>query len=208
MTELSDRAAAQHRLITQLTIGDRIITDREIRPELLAEPVGRAGMVRAISQPIEDLVRRSVAAATQYAAWLAEEGARISHQLRVGATALQPLDRWLGCLADYVEWTLTVHPYGLVPAQEIAHWTTWMTAVLEARTAGDLVRIADQLDYEILPQLTRAGGAARVASAWPEAPAAEDRPLGQGAQELPQPADKEAQGIPRQSPTASTLNRE
>jgi hypothetical protein len=151
LADISDRAHANGRLISTLIAGDRSLTDRDLCPSLLAQEVGKVGPLRATSTAIGEMVRDTAPAARQYAACLAREGSALVERFRRGDAGLTGLDQWLGKLADYLEWVETVRAYGSEIESEPFH--RQVSALLSARDDGDLVRIADLLEYELVPRL-------------------------------------------------------
>ena len=83
---------------------------------------------------------------------LRADGTALIPKLRFGPSPLSSLDAWLGRLADYLEFVdqaLIVMRAG-TGASALA---PWVQQLLEARAAQDMVRLADLLEYEILPRL-------------------------------------------------------
>ncbi len=100
LTELSNRARAGARLVTALTVGGRPLTDRDLHPSLLQEPVGRLGPVEATTQTLAAVLRSADASARRMAETLHAEGAKLAVALRGGGQGFAALDAWLGGLAD------------------------------------------------------------------------------------------------------------
>lgn len=152
LTELSERAHARARIVTKLQLDHRTITDRDLDPIFLAESVVRFRQLTAVSQPMPDLIRAAEGSIRKYAETLRSEGAALLSPLRFGPLPLSALDAWLGQLADYLEFvdgTSVAMQVG-TGASDI---TPWVQQLLEARAAQDVVRLADFLEYEILPRL-------------------------------------------------------
>ncbi|MDH5348554.1 MAG: hypothetical protein OEW13_11680, partial [Nitrospira sp.] len=74
-------------------------------------------------------------------------------QLRLGSQDLSLLDRWLGKVADLLELigNKAVKPVSDSDVKAIAGW---IEELLGARHLSDTVRMADLLEYEILPRLS------------------------------------------------------
>ncbi|NGZ08374.1 MAG: hypothetical protein CV088_03185 [Nitrospira sp. LK70] len=152
LTELSERAHARARIVTKLQLDHRTITDRDLDPVFLAESVGRFRQLTAVSQPMPDLIRAAEGSIRKYAEALRSEGASLLSPLRFGPLPLSALDAWLGQLADYLEFvdgTSVTMQVG-TGASDVA---PWVQQLVEARAAQDVVRLADLLEYEILPRL-------------------------------------------------------
>jgi hypothetical protein len=151
LAEVSDRAQARGRMVITLTAGERALTDRDLSPSFLAQPVGTVGSIRATSTTIGDLIHKAEPTARQYANWLAEAGRAVVEGCRCGETRLAGLDQWLGQLADYLDWRATVRALrgeeSPDPCMDLA------AALLAAREQGDLVRVADLIEYELIPKL-------------------------------------------------------
>lgn len=152
LTEVSERAHARTRIITRLQLDQRTITDRDLDPVFLAESVVRFRQLTAVSQPMPELIRAAEGSIRKYAETLRTEGTALLSTLRFGPWPLSGLDAWLGQLADYLEFvdgtsaTMEAGTGGSALAP-------WVQQLLESRAARDLVRVADLLEYEILPRL-------------------------------------------------------
>lgn len=152
LTEVSERAHARARIVTKLELDHRTITDRDLDPALLAESVVRFRQLTAVSQPMPELIQAAEGSIRKYAETLRTEGTALLSPLRFGPVPLSALDAWLGQLADYLEFidgasaTLQAGTGGSTLAP-------WVQQLVEARAARDLVRLADLMEYEILPRL-------------------------------------------------------
>lgn len=152
LTEVSERAHARARIVTKLQLDHRTITDRDLDPAFLAESVARFRQLTAVSQPMPELIRAAEGSMRKYVETLRTEGAALLSPLRFGPLPLSSLDAWLGQLADYLEFvdgTSTVMQGGTGVSPVIP----WVQQLLEARAVRDHVRLADLLEYEILPRL-------------------------------------------------------
>ncbi|OQW35774.1 MAG: hypothetical protein A4E19_16120 [Nitrospira sp. SG-bin1] len=152
LTEVSERAHARARIVTKLQLDHRTITDRDLDPAFLAESVVRYRQLTAVSQPMPELIRAAEGTMRKYAETLRSEGTALLSPLRFGPLPLSTLDSWLGKLADYLEFA----DGATGPTQAgngVSTVAPWVQQLLEARTTRDSVRIADLLEYEILPRL-------------------------------------------------------
>ncbi|MDK2743998.1 MAG: hypothetical protein NDI90_13875 [Nitrospira sp. BO4] len=152
LTEVSDRAHARARIVTKLQLDHRAITDRDLDSAFLAEPAVRFQRLTAVSQPMSELMRAAEGSIRKFTETLRVDGTALIPKLRFGPSPLSPLDAWLGRLADYLEFVdqaLIVMRAG-TGASALA---PWVQQLLEARAAQDMVRLADLLEYEILPRL-------------------------------------------------------
>ncbi|UVT14540.1 MAG: hypothetical protein H8K04_11845 [Nitrospira sp.] len=152
LAEVSERAHTRARIVTKLQLDQRTITDRDLDSAFLAEPVARFQRLTAVSQPMPELMRAAEGSIRKFTETLRADGTALIPRLRFGPSPLSPLDAWMGRLADYLEFvdraSATMQTgtgaSGLAP---------WVQQFLEARTAQDMVRLADLLEYEILPRL-------------------------------------------------------
>ena len=152
LTELSERAHARARIVTKLQLDHRTITDRDLDPVFLAESVVRFRQLTAVSQPMPDLIRAAEGSIRKYAETLRTEGTALLSPLRFGPLPLSVLDAWLGQLADYLEFVDGASATMRVGTGASAV-APWVQQLLEARVARDAVRVADLLEYEIVPRL-------------------------------------------------------
>ncbi len=152
LAQVSDRAQAQSRIVTSLTVGDRPLSDRDLEPTLLATKAGETGGVRATSQAVREVLQAAQQSLRKYAGFLRDEGAVLIRSFRTGTGNLGSLDVWLGKLADYLEMTETASAHGSSVSDRNS-LVSWVQELMEARNAGDPVRLADLLEYELLPRL-------------------------------------------------------
>lgn len=152
LAEISERAHARARIVTKLQLDHRTITDRDLDPAFLAESVVRFRQLTAVSQPLPELIRTAEGSIKKYTETLRTEGAALLSPLRFGPSPLSALDAWLGQLADHLEFVdgTSVTMQGGTGASDVA---PWVQQLLEARVDRDVVRLADLLEYEILPRL-------------------------------------------------------
>jgi len=150
--QLSDRARARQRLVTSLKFDGRPITDRDLHPTLLAKLLKEVGPIEALSQDLPAIVRNASLTMTRFATTLTTEAQGFLVPLRTRGTIPAALDRWFGLLADYVE-LLQVSGAGSPSVVDQQAFPTWIQELLEARSIQDPVRMADILEFEILPRL-------------------------------------------------------
>lgn len=149
LADISEKSHARSRLITSLTVDQRTITDRDLDPAFLGEPIARFSRLTATSQTMDDVMRGAAQSIQQYATLLRSEARELAAEFRMGEERLTLLDAWLGKLADYIELVESGHRS---PSSNSA-LTPWVQELLDARTARDLIRLADLLEYELLPRL-------------------------------------------------------
>ena len=156
LANLSDRAQERGRLVTQLFVGEREMTDRDLIPVTLSQVAGKFGSIAAKSERLESIVQESQKTATNFGQQLHQEAQRLVGEFRRGRGALRLLDQWFGQMADYLEW-VQIHHTVVAQDDHEQNLAFWVNELIIARNAGDDVRIADLLEYEIvsrLPQLS------------------------------------------------------
>jgi hypothetical protein len=152
LTQVSDRAHARHRLVTSLVLGGRPITDRDLRPMLLNKLLKEVGPIEALSQDIPEILKDAAPAITKFASTLRAEALGFVIPLRTNGIIPSAVDRWFGQLADYVE-LLEVSGQGSPANNDLQVLSSWIQELLDARSIQDPVRMADILEFEILPSL-------------------------------------------------------
>ena len=157
LTEVSDRAYAQRRLVTSLKLGGSPITDRDLQPILLNKLLKEVGPIEARSQNIPEIMTNAAPAITRFAAMLKAEAQGFLTPLRISGVIPSSMDRWFGQLADYVE--LLQEGAQSSPARgDLQAVSSWTQELLEARSMQDSVRVADILEFEALPYLASGNG--------------------------------------------------
>lgn len=153
LAELSERAHARSRIVTTIMLDDRRITDRDIDSRLLQETSVNYHELVASSSTQQEIIESAQGAIERYRGFVVEEGTALANQLRMGGQELAPLDLWLGKVADIVEiiGNGQKQPGTESPVRAMAEW---IETLLQARRACDTVRMADLLEYEILPRLS------------------------------------------------------
>ena len=155
LAALSDKAHAKHRIVTSLTIGGQTISDRDLTPSFLNQPVRNVGTMQAISQSLQTIIIEAKQAIARFAAELRTDGQVLLAPLRSGTAQVGTIDAWLGRLADYTEMLEAGHAQG-VEGLSSASLLPWIQELLGARTTTDAIRVADLLEYELLPRLADA----------------------------------------------------
>ena len=150
LADVSERAASRQHLVTTLRVGERRITDRDLQPRYLDKPMREVGAVRAISEPLGALCANIRDTACRLGKELRQEGEALLAQTRAGRHDPAGLDAWLARLADFVEASLLGTDEINPASRELV---SWIEELLGARGQQDLVRIADLLEYEIVPRL-------------------------------------------------------
>ncbi|MBA5868773.1 MAG: hypothetical protein GDA68_02025 [Nitrospira sp. CR2.1] len=159
LAALSDRAHAQHRIVTSLTVGGKAISDRDLTPPFLNQPARDVGTMQAVSQSLHTIIVEAQHAIERFAAELRTDGQVLLAPLRSGTAQVGTIDAWLGRLADYTEMLEAGHAQG-VEGLSSAALLPWIQELLGARTTADPIRVADLLEYELLPRLADTGLAA------------------------------------------------
>ncbi|THI89547.1 MAG: hypothetical protein CAF41_004855 [Nitrospira sp. CG24A] len=152
LAQVSDRAHARHRLVTSLKLGGRLITDRDLQPMLLDKLLKEVGSVDACSQDIPEIMTNATPTITRFSSTLTAEAQGFLAPLRMNAIIPLALDRWFGQLADYMELLQVAGP-GSQAGDDLQALSPWIQDLLDARSIQDPVRIADILEFEILPRL-------------------------------------------------------
>jgi hypothetical protein len=152
LTEVSDRADTRHRFVTSLKLGGRPITDRDLQPILLNKLLKEVGPIEACSQNISEIMTDAAPAATRFASTLKAEAQGFLIPLRISGVIPIALDRWFGALADYVELLQAGGQEGQATG-DLQAVSFWIQELLEARSVQDPVRMADILEFEVLPHL-------------------------------------------------------
>lgn len=152
LTQVSDRAHARQRLITSLKLGGRSISDRDLQPTLLSKPLKEVGPIEAWSQDIPEIMTNAAPAIARFASTLKAEAQGFLTPLRISGTIPSALDRWFGQLADYVE-LLQSASKGSPANGDLQAFSCWIQDLVNARSIQDPVRIADILEFEVLPHL-------------------------------------------------------
>ena len=154
LTQISDCAYARHRLVTSLKLGGRSITDRDLYPMLLGKLLKEVGPIDACSQNIPEIVTNATPAITRFASTLKAEAEGFLTPLRMNGIIPSALDRWFGQLADYME-CLQAAGQSSPARGDLQALSSWIQELLDARSIQDSVRLADILEFEILPHLDR-----------------------------------------------------
>ncbi len=149
LADVSDRAAARRHVVTSLHIGGRVVTDRELQPQLLARNAKDVGAIVAVSQPATLLFSELAATAVRLGAQLKAEGAGMIGGLRIGVGGWPLFDAWVGRLADYLEACEAIESR----QSEAAVLAPWIDELIRGREQRDAVRVADLLQYEVVPRL-------------------------------------------------------
>jgi len=152
LMQVSDRAHAQHRLVTSLRLGGRSITDRDLDPMLLAKRLKDVGPIDACSQNIPEIMAGAAPAIARFASTLTVEAQGFIAPLRMSGVIPSALDRWFGQLADYIELLQAAERSGQV-CGDLQALSSWVQELLDARSIQDPVRLADILEFEVLPYL-------------------------------------------------------
>jgi hypothetical protein len=154
LTQISDRAYARHRLVTSLKLGGRPITDRDLQPMLLGKLLKEVGSIDACSQNIPEIMTNAAPTITRFASTLKAEAEGFLMPLRMSGIIPSALDRWFGQLADYVE-LLQAAGQGSPAGSDLENLSPWIQELLDARSIQDPVRLADILEFEVLPHLDK-----------------------------------------------------
>ena len=152
LAQVSDRAHAQRRLVISLKLGGRSITDRDLQPLLLSKSLKEVGPIDACSQNIPEIMTNAAPAIAGFASILHAEAQGFLLPLRASGTIPSALDRWFGKLADYTE-LLQAAAQDSRDDGDRRIFISWIQELLDARSIQDPVRLADILEFEVLPHL-------------------------------------------------------
>ena len=152
LAAISDKARAQHRIVTSLTVGGKAMSDRDLAPAFLNQTVKSLGAVQAASKSFHCIITEAKHAIDRFAAQLQTDGQGLLVPLRSGTGQVGSIDAWLGRLADYTEMLEAGATQG-VTGLTAAPLLPWIQELLEARSSADPVRVGDLLEYELLPRL-------------------------------------------------------
>lgn len=152
LADVSERAYKRSCVVTSLTVDQRIITDRDIDAMLLTESTTSFTQLTATSQAMQDIVHSAQRSVARYADIIRTEGNALVSNFRLGQQAVDKLDLWLGQLADYIEWAEGFCK-ATKPDETAPPLNSWVRELLDARDTRDTVRMADLLEYEILPRV-------------------------------------------------------
>jgi hypothetical protein len=110
------------------------------------------GPIDACSQDIPEIMAGAAPAIARFASTLAVEAQGFIAPLRMSGVVPSALDRWFGQLADYME-LLQAAERGGQGREDLQALSSWVQELLNARSVQDPVRLADILEFEVLPYL-------------------------------------------------------
>lgn len=152
LVDLSERAHARSRIVTTVMLDSHRITDRDIEPQLLQQTSSNYRQLVATSATQEEILESAHSAIERYRSLVVAEGTSLANQFRMGVQDLSSFDAWLGKVADAVEIIENQQKRIGTQSQENAI-AGWIEELLTARHIHDTVRMADLLEYEILPRI-------------------------------------------------------
>jgi hypothetical protein len=154
LAEISDKAYANHRVITSLHLGSRRLTDRDLTRAMLGQVGTEFGPIRAVTQSMDQVIKSADETMERYAGLLKSDGAALVHAIRTGQSPGASLDAWLGRLADYLECIQSQRGDAELP-HSMESLTSWVARLVDVRIAADWVGMADLIEYEIMTRLPR-----------------------------------------------------
>ena len=119
---------------------------------LLGKLLKEVGSVDACSQDIPEIMTNATPTIARFSSTLTAEAQGFLTPLRMNGIIPSALDRWFGQLADYMELLQVAGP-GSQADDDLQALSPWIQDLLEARSIQDPVRIADILEFEILPRV-------------------------------------------------------
>ena len=153
LADVSERAHAKSRIVTTVLLDEHRITDRDIDQQLLQESIAGYRDLVATSATQQEIIESAGESIRRYRELIVQEGAALVSPLRLGKQDVSELDRWLGKVADILE-LMSHSVVSSLPGSSPQSTTEWIEQLLLARDLRDTVRMADLLEYEILPRLT------------------------------------------------------
>ena len=153
LANLSDRAQAKGRLVTELMVGNKKMTDRELVFSTLSQVASSFGSIAAKSEALENIVQHSTETAQNFGHQLHLQAQDLVNDFRQGRGVLRMLDQWFGQVADYLEWAQIQQSFGVRNTDEAQGLSSWINELMNARKDMDTIRIADILEYEVIPRL-------------------------------------------------------
>lgn len=151
--ELSERAHAKARIVTTLMLDRHQLTDRDLDPSFLQQPSAKFCNLIATSRTQEEMMQDARGAIDRYRELVVQEGNLLVSALRFGTRDMSSLDRWLGKVADALE-VIGHHSSTSTTDSDAKAIAGWIEELLTARHRTDTVRMADVLEYELLPRLS------------------------------------------------------
>jgi len=153
LANLSDRAEAQGRLVTQLTVDNQPMTDRELVPPTLARVASSFGTITAKSEQMDSIIEHSGETGKKFGQQICLCAQQLVEDFRHGRGVMWQLDQWFGQMADYLEWVQIQQAIKGSQPKEQQDLSCWINELMKARENLDDVRMADMLEYEVIPRL-------------------------------------------------------
>jgi len=155
LANLNDRAEAQGRLVTQLTVDNQPMTDRELVPLTLARVASSFGTITAKSEQMDSIIEHSEETGKKFGQQICLCAQQLVGDLRQGKGVMRQLDQWFGQMADYLEWVQVQQSIMGSQPNKQQDLSYWVNELMKARENLDDVRMADMLEYEVIPRLTQ-----------------------------------------------------
>ena len=152
LADVSERAHAKSRIVTTVVLDQHRITDRDIDQQLLQKPIAGYRDLVATSATQQEIVESARESIHRYRELIVQEGAGLINSLRLGRQDVSALGSWFGKVADILE-LMSHSGGGALSGASVQTTTEWIEQLLAARQIRDTVRMADLLEYEILPRL-------------------------------------------------------
>ena len=153
LADLSNRAQAKGRLVTELMVGDQPMTDLELVPPTLAKVASTFGKISAKSERMDSILKNSGETAKKFGQQVRENAQQIVEDFRRGKSGMRQLDQWFGQIADYLEWAQIQQSVGASQSTESQGLSYWVNELMNARQSLDEVRVTDILEYEVISRL-------------------------------------------------------
>jgi hypothetical protein len=153
LANLSDRAQAEGRLVTQLTVDNQPMTDRELVPPTLARVASSFRTIAAKSEQLDSIIKDSGETGKKFGQQICLQAQQLAEDFRHGRGVMRQLDQWFGQMADYLEWSQIQQSIKGSQPNEPQDLSYWVNELINARQNLDDVRMADMLEYEVIPRL-------------------------------------------------------
>ena len=132
LATISDRAQAQGRLVTELLVGNKPMTDRELVPLNLSKVASTFGTIVAKSKKMNNILQHSEETGKKFGQQIRSDAQQLVEELRQGKSVMQKLDQWFGKMADYLEWAQIQRTVSGSQQQEAKGLSYWVNELMNA----------------------------------------------------------------------------
>jgi hypothetical protein len=153
LATLNNQAEAQGRLVTQMTVDNQPMTDRDLVSQTLTRVASSFGTIAAKSERMDSIIEHSGETGKKFGQQICLCAQQLVGDLRQGKGVMRQLDEWFGQMADYLEWAQIQQAINGSQPSEQQDLSYWVNELMNARENLDDVRMADMLEYEVIPRL-------------------------------------------------------